>query len=47
MKKWIGFILFWIAIGMVIMLMIPNKFLGILVIAILIFIGYHLYCSDM
>lgn len=45
MKKWIGFILFWVAIGMLIMLVIPNEFLGVLLIVTFLFIGYHLYCD--
>ncbi len=43
MRQTIGFILFWISIGMVLMLLIENKFIGIIVIGILLLIGYNLY----
>ncbi|MGL5258735.1 MAG: hypothetical protein ACRC7V_01370 [Lachnospiraceae bacterium] len=44
MRKMIGFILFWIAIGMLIMLFISNMFWGIVVIFVLLILGYNLYC---
>lgn len=43
MKKIIGFILFWIAIGMLFMLIISNTFWGVIIIALLLLIGYNLY----
>lgn len=46
MKKVLGFIAFWIAVGMLLMLIIPNKFLGFIVMALFIFLGYSLfYCE--
>ena len=39
----IGFILFWMALGMLLMLLIGNKFVGIIVIAVLLIAGYYLY----
>ncbi len=43
MKKLIGFILFWIAIGMLLMLLIKNIWIGILLIILLMIIGYNLF----
>lgn len=44
MRQTIGFILFWISAGMLLMLLIENKIIGIIVIMILMIIGYNLYC---
>lgn len=44
MKKVIGFILFWIAVGMVLGLLIKNAFILFLLIALFLVIGYHLFC---
>lgn len=44
-KQLIGFILFWIAVGMLFMLFMPNNFVGILLAAAFILIGYNLYCK--
>lgn len=43
MKKIVGFIAFWIAVGMLLMLIIPNQFLGVIIMVLLIFLGYNLY----
>lgn len=43
-KRLIGFILFWIAVGMAIMLILPNVVLGVLIIFILLLLGYNLFC---
>lgn len=45
MNRYIGLMLFYIAVGMFIMLFIENVFIGILIIALLLLIGYNLYCS--
>ena len=44
MKRLIGFIMFWIAVGMAIMIFLPNEVLGILIIFILLLLGYNLFC---
>ena len=44
MKRLIGFILFWIAVGMAIMIFLPNEVLGILIIFVLLLLGYNLFC---
>lgn len=44
LKELIGFVLFWIAAGMMLMILMPNTFVGILVIAAFLFLGYNLYC---
>lgn len=40
----IGFILFWIAIGMLLMLFIHNMLIGMILIAVLLLLGYNLFC---
>jgi len=45
MKKMIGFILFWIAIGMTIMLFITNGIVAICIIILCLLLGYNLFCS--
>ena len=44
MKRLIGFIFFWIAVGMAIMFFLPNEVLGILIIFVLLLLGYNLFC---
>ena len=44
MKRMIGFILFWIAVGMLIMLFIHNILIGFIIIGLLLLIGYNLFC---
>lgn len=43
MKKLLGIAAFLIAIGMLLMLLISNRLLGIIIIGLLIFIGYSCY----
>ncbi len=40
-KKMIGLLAFFIAVGMLIMLFLHNDFVGIIMIALLLFIGYN------
>ena len=46
MKKIIGLISFFIAIGMLIMLITRNQLIGLILIALLLFVGYNCFCSD-
>ena len=46
MKKIIGFVAFFIAIGMLIMLIAHNRLVGLIIIALPLFVGYHCICSD-
>ncbi|MCI9664694.1 MAG: hypothetical protein HFI46_12595 [Lachnospiraceae bacterium] len=47
MKKMIGFIAFWIAVGMLLMLFLSRHFLiGLIIIALLLLIGYNFYYCD-
>ena len=47
MKKLIGFIAFWIAVGMVLMLLLSRHYLiGLIIIALLLLIGYNFYYCD-
>lgn len=43
MKKMLGFILFWIGIGMTVMLFITNGLLAILIILLCLILGYNLF----
>lgn len=44
MKKTIGFAMFWIAVGMFIMLFLSNNLIAVLIIFILLLLGYQLFC---
>lgn len=46
MKKIIGLAAFFIAIGMLLMLITHNRLVGLIMIALLLFVGYHCICSD-
>lgn len=43
MKKLIGYTIFWIGIGMLLMLLITNIWIGLLLIIILLIIGFNLF----
>ncbi|MDE7299116.1 MAG: hypothetical protein K2N94_09860 [Lachnospiraceae bacterium] len=43
MKRMIGFILFWIAVGMTIMLFISSGFFAIFLIVVCFLLSYHLF----
>ena len=45
MKRLLGFILFWIAIGMTIMLFITNGILAVAIIILCLILGYNLFTS--
>ena len=42
-QRIIGFIAFWIAIGMLIMFFMVNRLAALIIIALLLFIGYNFY----
>ncbi len=46
MKKLIGAVSFLIAAGMFLMLIIHNRLVGLIIIALLLFLGYNLSCGD-
>lgn len=46
MKKLIGLIAFVLAIGMLIMLITHNRLIGMILIALLLFVGYNCVCGD-
>lgn len=47
MKKMIGFIAFWIAVGMLLMLFLAHHYLiRLIMIALLLLIGYNFYFCD-
>ena len=43
LRRTIGFILFWISAGMLLMLLIENKFIGIIIIMVMMLMGYNFY----
>lgn len=46
MKRTIGFVAFLIAFGMLLMILTHNRLIGLIIIALLIFVGYHCFCGD-
>ena len=44
MKRIIGFIMFWIAVGMIIMMFIDSFVLSICLIVFRLILGYHFFC---
>lgn len=44
MRRVLGLILFWIAIGMLLMMLIDNNIVGIILVACLLIVGYNLFC---
>lgn len=46
MKKTIGLAAFLIALGMLLMLITHNRLAGLVIIALLLFFGYHCMCGD-
>ena len=47
LKQLVGFILFWIAVGMLFMLFISSCFVGILIAVAFMLLGYNLYCGHL
>ena len=46
MKKMIGFIAFWIAVGMLFMLFLAHHYLiALIIIGLLLLVGYNFYCD--
>lgn len=43
MKRIVGIVAFLIAIGMLFMLLVSNRLLGLIIIGLLIFVGYSCY----
>lgn len=46
LKKIIGLIIFFIAIGMLLMIIVHNRFIGLIIIALLLFVGYFCFCGS-
>jgi len=44
MKRVIGFAIFFIAVGMIIALLMPNTFTEIMIVLICLLLGYNLFC---
>ncbi|MEZ3436053.1 MAG: hypothetical protein K1W34_15815 [Lachnospiraceae bacterium] len=44
LKRVIGFALFWVAVGMILALILPNTFVEVLCIILCILAGYNLFC---
>ena len=46
MKRMLGFIIFWIAIGMTIMFFMTNNLLAMIIIITCLILGYNLFAVD-
>ena len=46
MKKMLGFIAVLLAVGMLLMLITHNRLVGLVIIALLLFVGYSCVCGD-
>lgn len=46
MRKIVGLIIFFVAIGMLLMLFIHNRLTGLIIIALLLFAGYNCFYDD-
>lgn len=46
MKKMIGFVALCVACGMIVMLFLANRFVGLVLIVLLMLIGYAFFCCD-
>lgn len=46
MKKIIGLVALSVAIGMLLMLFMTNRFVGLVLIILLLLIGYNYFCCD-
>ncbi len=44
MKRVTGFAVFFIAVGMIISIFLPNAFIEVLIILICLLLGYNLFC---
>lgn len=44
MKRVVGFALFWMALGMFIMMLLPNLVWGVILTISFLIIGYRLFC---
>ncbi len=45
MKKICGFAMFWVAVGMLIMLFLESVWIAVAIICILLILGYNLFCG--
>lgn len=46
MKKLIGFVAMCVAVGMLFMLFLANRFIGLVLIVLLLLIGYNYFCCN-
>lgn len=44
MRRVLGLMLFWIAIGMLLMMLIGSNIVGIILVAGFLIVGYNLFC---
>ncbi len=43
MRRLIGFVLFWIAVGMALMMFLHSQLLGLIIIFLLLLLGYNMF----
>lgn len=46
MKKLVGLVSFLLALGMLLMLIAGNRLIGLIIVALLLFLGYNCLCGD-
>ena len=46
MKRVMGFAVFFVAVGMMISIFLPNTFVEVLIILICLLLGYNLFCCE-
>ncbi len=46
MKKIAGIVSILIAIGMLLMIITNNRLVGLIIVALLLFVGYNCFCGD-
>lgn len=44
MRRVLGFALFWMALGMFIMMLLPNLVWGVILTVLFLVVGYRLFC---
>lgn len=45
MRKMIGLVVFFIAIGMLLMIIVHNRLIGLIITSLLLFVGYNCFCD--
>ncbi len=46
MRKLVGLVSFLVALGMLLMMITNNRLVGLIIVALLLFVGYNCMCGD-